>query len=74
MRSVADQLRREDEQAIAALTVAERVEMALRLGEESLAIYMAAQGVDRDTALRELRKRNQIGRRRSRCLKEDEVA
>jgi hypothetical protein len=59
---------------MAALTVAERVEMALRLGEESLAIYMAAQGVDRDTALRDLRKRNQIGRRRSRCMQEDGVA
>jgi hypothetical protein len=74
VRSVADELRREDEQAIAALTVAERVQLALRLGEESLAIYMAAQGVDGDTALRDLRKRNQIGRRRSRCLQEDAAA
>ena len=71
MRSVADELRVEDQQAAAALTVAERVQLALRLGEESLAIYMAYHGVDRDTALERFRIRNQTGRRRCRCLQGD---
>ena len=71
MRSVADELRVEDQQAVAALTVAERVQLALRLGEESLSIYMAYHGVDRDTALQHLRTRNQTGRRRCTCLRDD---
>jgi hypothetical protein len=71
MRSIADELREEDERAVAALTVAERVQLALRLGEESLAIYMAYNGVDRDAAMQHFRSRNQTGRRRCRCLQGD---
>ena len=68
MRSVADELRIEDQRAVAAMTAAERVELAIRLGNESLAVYMATHGVDRKTALHRIRARSQHGRRRCRCL------
>ncbi|RMF24108.1 MAG: hypothetical protein D6760_04060 [Deltaproteobacteria bacterium] len=70
MRSVADDLRKEDREAVAALSPAERIRLALRLGEESLAIYMACHAVDRETALAHFRRRMQAGRRSSRCLRD----
>jgi len=71
MRSVADDLREQDRRAVAALSPAERVTLALHLGEESLRIYMSHHGIDRDTALAHFRGRMQSGRRRSRCLQDD---
>ena len=69
MRSVADEFRRADQQAIAALSPAQRVRLAFQLGEESLRTYMAYHGVDRETAIARFRGRVQVGRRRSRCLR-----
>ena len=71
VRSIADDLREEDRRAVAALSVAERVSLALQLGEQSLVIYMAYHGVDRETALEHFRARSQRGRRYSRCLQGD---
>lgn len=71
MRSVADELREEDRRAVAALTVADRLELALELGERSLEIYMAHYGVDRETALEHFRAQAQKGRRPSRCMQGD---
>ncbi len=68
MRSVADEFRRKDQEAAAALSPGERVRLAFRLGEESLAIYMACHDADRETAIEDFRRRLQAGRRRSRCL------
>jgi len=65
MKSVADELRLEDLNATLALSVAERVALALHLGEQAVATYAAANGVSPDQARRILRRNNQIGRRPS---------
>jgi hypothetical protein len=70
MGSVADELRQRDRQRVLELPVEERIELALRLGEEALEAFAAAQGVDRATAIRLLQRRRQAGRRPSRCMEE----
>jgi hypothetical protein len=53
------------------MTPAERVSLALQLGERDLRVYMTAQQLDRNAALRTIRGSRQTGRRRpSRCLDE----
>ena len=67
MRSkVASDLAREQARRVAALTPAERIALAERLGEESIALYMAAQHVDRRTAIAHLEASRRFGRRPSR--------
>ena len=67
MRSkVASDLSREQARRVAALTPSERVALAERLGEESIALYMAAQNVDRRTAMARLEASRRFGRRPSR--------
>ena len=66
MRSVADDLREEQLREMAAMTPAERVQLALRLGEEGLRLMMARDGIDRNEALRRVRKAHNAGRRPSR--------
>lgn len=72
MRSkVAADLRAEQVELVRDMTPAERVSLALQLGERDLSVYMTAQKVDRNTALRAIRRSRQTGRRRpSRCLDE----
>lgn len=68
MRSkVAADLAREQAKRVAALTPAERIALAERLGEESIALYMAAEKVDRRTAVARLEVSRRFGRRPSRC-------
>jgi hypothetical protein len=55
----------------AAMTPAERVALATRLGEEGLASYMATHGVDRPTALARIKKTRRAGRRHSACAAAD---
>lgn len=50
------------------LTPEARVELALKLGDEDLALFCQAQGVDRETGLRLLQRRRQSGRRPSKCM------
>lgn len=64
MRSVADDLRREQRARELRMTPAERVALALRLGEEELRMFCSARGLDRAEALRQLRDRRQAARRR----------
>jgi hypothetical protein len=52
MRSVADDLRREDREAVMKLTPEERIALALKLGERDLELFCRAQGLDRETAIR----------------------
>jgi hypothetical protein len=52
MRSVADDLKRRDREAVLKLSPDERVELALRLGEEDLDSFCRAQGVDIETGRR----------------------
>jgi hypothetical protein len=67
MRSVADEVRRQRQAALCALADAQRVDLALRLGDEDLAAYCAAERLDPGTARQRLRARRQLGRRPSRC-------
>lgn len=62
MESVADTIRRERAAAEAAMSPAERVELALRLGDHDREIFRRAQGMSDEEALRELRRRRQLGR------------
>ena len=71
MRSkVAEELRREQIEEVRRMTVSERVALARELGERDLQIYMALQNVDRETAIRSIRREHQQGRRYSRCMDE----
>ena len=65
MRSVADDLRDEDLREQQNMTPGERIELALRLGERDLQLYMAANGVDRETAMEALRRAGSAGRKKS---------
>jgi hypothetical protein len=49
------------------MTPAQRVALALRLSDEGLAAYMTTHGVDRRTAIRQIKATHQVGRRPSRC-------
>lgn len=69
MRSkVAEQLRREQFARALAMTPSERVALAHELGERALREFMSANDLDRETALRRIRRSRRIGRRPSHCL------
>jgi len=68
MRSVADDLRREDVHRLKKLTVGERVALAYALGEEDLETLCRACGVTREQALARVRRARQAGRVHSRCM------
>jgi hypothetical protein len=68
MRSVADDIRAERLQEDRRRTPAERLALALRLGDDDLAAFRAAQGLDVATARRLLRRRRQLGRQPSHCM------
>jgi hypothetical protein len=70
MKSVADDLRAELREKMRHLSVQERLDLALRLGEESLELFRQANGLDRKTAIRLLQRRRQAGRRPSKCMSE----
>ena len=62
MESVADTIRGERVADKVATSPAERVELALRLGDHDREIFRRAQGMSDEEALRELRRRRQLGR------------
>jgi hypothetical protein len=68
---VAEALRAEDAAAVAAMTPAERLELAFELGKRGVEMYMSAHHVDRATAARDLKRASQAGRRYSRCMDDD---
>jgi hypothetical protein len=72
MRSVLDDVKAEERRALAAMTPAERVALALRLGARDLETFRLAHepplGVEE--ARRRLRRQRQLGRLPSRCLQE----
>jgi hypothetical protein len=71
MRSrVAEELRAEQTADVLKMTVDERLELAFGLGDEAIANYASANGVDHATALRVLSRQRHAGRRRSRCSEE----
>ncbi|HTO12690.1 MAG TPA: hypothetical protein VMQ51_14035 [Candidatus Binatia bacterium] len=72
MRSVVDALKDEERRAVAALTPAERVALALRLGARDLETFRLAHDPPLGVAeaRRRLRRQRQQGRLASRCLQE----
>ena len=69
MRSkVAEEVKREQREQIAAMTPAQRVALARRLGEEALAMIMAAHHLERHSAIRQIRRSRSVGRKRSAVL------
>ena len=67
MRSVADDLRDEQMREMLKLTPAERMELALQLGQRAVEMYMAANHVDRPTAIAALRRAGNAGRVPTKC-------
>lgn len=68
MRSIADDLRDELREQMSQLSPEERLDLAFRLGDEGLEAFRRAQGLDRETAIRELQRRRQAGRTPSKCM------
>jgi hypothetical protein len=68
MRSVADDLREELQDEALRLPFEERMALALQLGERGLEMFRQANGLDRETALRELQRQRQAGRIPSKCM------
>ena len=71
MRSVADDLREEQQREMQELTPDQRVQLAMRLGEEALQFFMATNHLTRDEAERRIRKQRRAGRNPSRCMSEE---
>jgi hypothetical protein len=67
MISVADQLRRDTAERVRRLPVAERIALALAIGDDDLALYMQASGKVREAALEDLRRQRARGRAPSRA-------
>lgn len=68
MRSkVAAETSRARGRRLAALSPAERVALAARLGEEGIASYMLTHGVGRSVAIARIKVSHRFGRRPSRC-------
>ncbi|HEV8241659.1 MAG TPA: hypothetical protein VGS57_20010 [Thermoanaerobaculia bacterium] len=72
MSSVAEEVRQLQRQELARLTPAERVALALRLGRRDVETFAATQGVGIEEARLLLRRREQRGRRPSRCMDPDD--
>ena len=71
MRSVADDLRREQRAKILAMTPAERIAMVQSAAEEGIALFAAGQHLTREEAVRRIRASRQRGRRFSRCMQQE---
>jgi hypothetical protein len=67
MKSVADALREATAARVLAMPAADRVALALDLGDEDAARFAAAAGCDLDTARRRLAATRQVGRTPSRA-------
>ncbi|MGQ0733793.1 MAG: hypothetical protein ACT4QD_09075 [Acidobacteriota bacterium] len=57
---------------LAAMTPAERVALAERLGEDGVTSYMATHGVDRRAAIARIKATHRLGRRHSACAAADD--
>jgi hypothetical protein len=63
--AVAHAVSQAQREQLAAMSPAERVALAVRLGEEGIASYMATHGLDRQTAIARIRATRRVGRRPS---------
>lgn len=62
MRSVADDLRSETRHDVARRTPAERIDLALQLGDDDLALLCAARGLAREEGRRLIARSRRVGR------------
>jgi len=69
MRSVADDLKHADRQAMARLSIEERITLALALGDADLDALQRARGIDRAEAVRVVERQRQSGRHPSACMR-----
>ncbi len=53
------------------MTPAERIALVEKLGEEGLAAFMSATNMDRESALKAIRRSRRVGRRPSRSADEE---
>lgn len=67
---VAGDVSRRRSSRLAAMTPAERVQLAEKLGEEGVASFMITQRVDRRTAIARIKATRRVGRRPSPCADE----
>ena len=65
MKSVADDLRAATHRTVRELPLAARIELALALGDDDLALFMRTSGLSREQALAVLQRQRVRGRRRS---------
>ncbi|HET8540998.1 MAG TPA: hypothetical protein VFL83_14085 [Anaeromyxobacter sp.] len=65
MRSVADELKREDRARLAALSPGERIALSVRLAEAAIEVLRAARGLSRGDAVALARRVRRSGRRAS---------
>ena len=73
MRSkVGREISRSRARRLAAMTPAERIALAQRLGQEGIASYMATHAVDRRTAIARIKATRRLGRRHSPSASADE--
>ena len=69
MRSrVAEELRQEQIDEMRRMTPSERVTLVRSAREDGIRIYMTGQKLDRETALKAIRRERQNGRRHSGCM------
>ncbi len=69
---VAADVSRTRHEQLAAMTPAERIALAERLGAEGVLAFMTTHGVDRPTAIRRIKATRGLGRRYSACGTADE--
>jgi hypothetical protein len=62
MESIADVLRHETAAKVRRMTAADRIALALALGDDDLSLYMRTAGLSRDEALMRLRAQRARGR------------
>jgi hypothetical protein len=65
MHSVADDIRQERARTLAALTAVERIDLALRLGDDDLRLYCQIHDVDEPSARAAFMRARAVGRLRS---------
>ena len=65
---VAEELRQEQMREVLAMTPDERVALILALRDRGIEALMAARGIDRDTAIDEIKRSRRLGRRYSRSM------
>lgn len=65
---MAEELRREQMREVLAMTPDERVDLILALRDRGLEAVIVARGVDRDTAIDEIKRSRRLGRRYSRSM------